>query len=386
MYKYFTIISLLILLIFLYALNLNIKSSEILIYKDGAVLKVDNELDLSKINIFDVYGRYIIIENFSYIGKEVKFIWNKDEKTGIVEKFENGMLLIKDSEGFIYRLTPDSVVFKETDLNKKVIKPLDNTYVSISGVGWKGKNILIVNGKTALLDIGFELYNNNYIDINADTITLIDTHLLPKFYPKIQPMYLSQEDQIVEGRVLDSKVKYKIENLMLPARSRLSKSIAKYELELNRTNNIVLSMPYTRYVVYRGYADLSISFHTPTDIASGRLDIYDRSILVTSRDIEDYMKNNIVNINLWQNNAIEYIAEFSNNLVTQDYRTYITNGQISIQLKNNNDIQEDVLIEINIWDEYEVSGDFTIDKGKLIARYKLNPGEQKTLTARFYKK
>lgn len=389
MYRYFITPLLILFFIFisLYALNPNIKFSEIVIYREGALLRVTENIDISGLDIFGVYGRYDIFENNSYVGKQVKFIWNQNEKRGIVERFENGVLIIKDEEGFLYRLSPEAVIFKESDLVTKTLVPKDHTYLGIAKVGWSGKHMLRIDQNKGILDVGIEMYNDNYMDIKANTVELIDTYIT-SFYPRLKPqfMYQSLEQGIEQGRVLESKIKYKLDNLILPAKSRISRSVAKYELDLNRTNTISLSIPYTKYIVYRGHPELSISFQVPIDIASGTLDIYDRSLLVNSRSIEHYLKDNFITLNLWENKGIEYLVEMTNNIVTQDYRTYIVDGKISVQLKNNNNIAEEVVVEVNVWEDYEVSGDFVLDKGKLVARYKLSPGESKTLFGRFYRK
>lgn len=379
------VIIILIFLALVFALYLNDSSPpELILYRDLAIIKINNELDISNLKLGEIYGRYELLKTEKYVGKQAKFLFNNKELEGVVIEKKDGYLIIKDQDGYYYKVPISSAIFKEYNIESLIIKPISNTYVSIYDLNWRGKNILRVESyNRAYLDIGVEIANNYDKSFTFKAVELIDTNIGRNFYYGVALKAMEFEG-VEAGRVMDSKILYRISNLIIPAQSKISKTLFAYEVDLSRVNKISFYIPtYRDYNTIKGNPSIYISFLAPNDIPSGNLDIYHGDRLVKSISSSYYLKNNEINLELWENKGIEYTIEVKNKLTTDNYRTYPVSTELIVRLKNINVNPEIVSIELYLDRIVEsVEGDFSLEGNIIKAKVNLTSGTERELKAK----
>ncbi|MEM1971211.1 MAG: hypothetical protein QXM92_01960 [Candidatus Anstonellales archaeon] len=394
MYRYFAIgaIILGLLILLLTALNISTHPTQLYIYRDSALMKIDNRIDLDGLSVLNIYGRYDLLKMNNYLGTRVKFIWNNREIQGTVVGIDEYTVIVKDPEGYYYRLDPNSLVAQDTNLTSTLLDPIGYVYVNIDRLKWEGSSILRLDPLNSSLDIGFKIINNNKREFRYDQVELVDANL--RRYSPI--LYKYQSFQLKEASELDkqitmSRIVYTIKDLVVPAMSTISRTVESKNLKEDRVNRIFGYLYNQEVYSQKGNPSLYINFRAPTDIPSGTIEIYDEyGRLLNVVDIDYYPKDSSVDLYIWENRGIEYNIVYRNLLNRKcDQYMYcnreIIRSNIEISLKNLNPYRENV--EISIWldGNYTAQGDLGINNNTLFARVELGPGETKTLIAELIK-
>jgi len=394
MYRYFAIgaIILGLLILLLTALNISTHPIQLYIYRDSALMKIDNRIDLDGLSVLNIYGRYDLLKMNNYLGTRVKFIWNNREIQGTVVGIDEYTVIVKDPEGYYYRLDPNSLVAQDTNLTSTLLDPIGYVYVNIDRLKWEGSSILRLDPLNSSLDIGFKIINNNKREFRYDQVELVDANL--RRYSPI--LYKYQSFQLKEASELDkqitmSRIVYTIKDLVVPAMSTISRTVESKNLKEDRVNRIFGYLYNQEVYSQKGNPSLYINFRAPTDIPSGTIEIYDEyGRLLNVVDIDYYPKDSSVDLYIWENRGIEYNILYRNLLNRKcDQYMYcnreIIRSNIEISLKNLNPYRENV--EISIWldGNYTAQGDLGINNNTLFARVELGPGETKTLIAELIK-
>ncbi|MEM2054526.1 MAG: hypothetical protein QW336_02090 [Candidatus Anstonellales archaeon] len=394
MYRYFAIgaIILGLLILLLTALNISTHPTQLYIYRDSALMKIDNRIDLDGLSVLNIYGRYDLLKMNNYLGTRVKFIWNNREIQGTVVGIDEYTVIVKDPEGYYYRLDPNSLVAQDTNLTSTLLDPIGYVYVNIDRLKWEGSSILRLDPLNSSLDIGFKIINNNKREFRYDQVELVDANL--RRYSPI--LYKYQSFQLKEASELDkqitmSRIVYTIKDLVVPAMSTISRTVESKNLKEDRVNRIFGYLYNQEVYSQKGNPSLYINFRAPTDIPSGTIEIYDEyGRLLNVVDIDYYPKDSSVDLYIWENRGIEYNILYRNLLNRKcDQYMYcnreIIRSNIEISLKNLNPYRENV--EISIWldGNYTAQGDLGINNNTLFARVELGPGETKTLIAELIK-
>ncbi|MEM0471026.1 MAG: hypothetical protein QXL02_01955 [Candidatus Anstonellales archaeon] len=394
MYRYFAIGAVILgLLILLTALNISsTHPTQLYIYRDSALMKIDSRIDLDGLSVLNVYGRYNLLKMNNYLGTRVKFIWNNREVQGTVVGIDEYTVIVKDSEGYYYRIDPNSLVTQDTNLSSTLLDPIGYVYVNIDRLKWEGSSILRLDPLNSSLDIGFKIINNNRREFRYDQVELVDANLR-RYYPIL---YRYQSFQLKEASELDkqitmSRIVYTIKDLVIPAMSTISRTVESKDLKEDRVNRIFGYLYNQEVYSQKGNPSLYINFRAPTDIPSGTIEIYDEyGRLLNVVDIDYYPKDSSVDLYIWENRGIEYNILYRNVLNRKcNFDMYCTReiirSNIEISLKNLNPYRENV--EISIWldGNYTAQGDLRINNNTLFARVELGPGETKTLIAELIK-
>lgn len=394
MYRYFALGAVILgLLILLTALNIpSTHPTQLYIYRDSALMKIDSRIDLDGLSVLNVYGRYNLLKMNNYLGTRVKFIWNNREVQGTVVGIDEYTVIVKDSEGYYYRIDPNSLVTQDTNLSSTLLDPIGYVYVNIDRLKWEGSSILRLDPLNSSLDIGFKIINNNRREFRYDQVELVDANLR-RYYPIL---YRYQSFQLKEASELDkqitmSRIVYTIKDLVIPAMSTISRTVESKDLKEDRVNRIFGYLYNQEVYSQKGNPSLYINFRAPTDIPSGTIEIYDEyGRLLNVVDIDYYPKDSSVDLYIWENRGIEYNILYRNVLNRKcNFDMYCTReiirSNIEISLKNLNPYRENV--EISIWldGNYTAQGDLRINNNTLFARVELGPGETKTLIAELIK-
>ncbi|MEM4384967.1 MAG: hypothetical protein QXD03_00245 [Candidatus Anstonellales archaeon] len=394
MYKYFAIgvVVFGLLILILTALNISTYPTQLYIYRDSALMKIDSRIDLDGLSVLNIYGRYNLLKMNNYLGTRVKFIWNNREVQGTVVGIDEYTVIVKDSEGYYYRIDPNSLVTQDANLTSTLLDPIGYVYVNIDRLKWEGSSILRLDPLNSSLDIGFKIINNNRREFRYDQVELVDANLR-RYHPIL---YRYQSFQLKEASELDkqitmSRIVYTIKDLVIPAMSTISRTVESKDLKEDRVNRIFGYLYNQEVYSQKGNPSLYINFRAPTDIPSGTIEIYDEyGRLLNVVDIDYYPKDSSVELYIWENRGVEYNILYRNVLNRKcDLGMYCTReiirSNIEISLKNLNPYRENV--EISIWldGNYTAQGDLRINNNTLFARVELGPGETKTLMAELIK-
>ncbi|MEM0455740.1 MAG: hypothetical protein QXI75_00355, partial [Candidatus Anstonellales archaeon] len=263
MYRYFALGAVILgLLILLTALNIpSTHPTQLYIYRDSALMKIDSRIDLDGLSVLNVYGRYNLLKMNNYLGTRVKFIWNNREVQGTVVGIDEYTVIVKDSEGYYYRIDPNSLVTQDTNLSSTLLDPIGYVYVNIDRLKWEGSSILRLDPLNSSLDIGFKIINNNRREFRYDQVELVDANLR-RYYPIL---YRYQSFQLKEASELDkqitmSRIVYTIKDLVIPAMSTISRTVESKDLKEDRVNRIFGYLYNQEVYSQKGNPSLYINF------------------------------------------------------------------------------------------------------------------------------